>query len=84
MIYEAVFLNMFLRQFKKLPPNESLRIKKRINDLCEDPFLGLPLRGDLSGFWKDRIGSYRIIYKIDKELKRIIFYDVGLRKNIYD
>ena len=42
------------------------------------------LRGSLDSFWKDRVGTYRIIYKIDSGAGRIIFYDVDLRKRVYD
>ncbi len=42
------------------------------------------LRGQFEGFWKDRIGDYRIIYKIEQAERRIIFYDVDLRKSVYD
>jgi mRNA-degrading endonuclease RelE of RelBE toxin-antitoxin system len=44
----------------------------------------LRLRGSLDNFWKDRVGTYRIIYKIDSGARRIIFYDVDLRKRVYD
>ncbi|MGH9922465.1 MAG: type II toxin-antitoxin system RelE family toxin [Nitrososphaerales archaeon] len=40
-------------------------------------------KGELNGFWKDRLGSYRIIYKIDESGKNVIFYDVDLRKSVY-
>jgi mRNA-degrading endonuclease RelE of RelBE toxin-antitoxin system len=38
--------------------------------------------GQLEGFWKDRVGHYRIIYKIDEKGKAIVFYDVDLRKRV--
>lgn len=84
MTYEAVFLNTFLKQFKKLPGNVKSRVKQRAQDLAANPYLGLRLKGNLEGFWKDRVGTYRIIYKIDESTKRIIFYDVDLRKGVYD
>jgi mRNA interferase RelE/StbE len=82
--FEAVFLNIFLKQFRKLHGSESTRIRERVKLLCEDPYVGLPLKGDLQGFWKDRVGNYRIIYKIDETGNKVIFYDVGLRKSIYE
>jgi mRNA interferase RelE/StbE len=82
--YEAVFLNTFLKQFKKLPPDIRERAKHRVQQLAENPYLGLRLRGQLEGFWKDRIGDYRIIFKIDEKGKRIVFYDVDLRKKVYE
>jgi mRNA-degrading endonuclease RelE of RelBE toxin-antitoxin system len=47
------------------------------------PYLGLRLVGEMEGFWKDRVGKYRIIYKIDETKKEIVFYDVDLRKRVY-
>jgi mRNA interferase RelE/StbE len=82
--YEVVFLNTFLKQFKKLPGNVKERIKQRVNELAANPYIGLRLRGGLEGYWKDRVGNYRIIYKIDTGAGRIIFYDVDLRKRVYD
>ncbi len=84
MRYEVVFLNTFLKQFKKLPGNVKERVKQRIQELATNPYLGLRLRGGLDSFWKDRVGTYRIIYKIDSGAGRIVFYDVDLRKRVYD
>lgn len=84
MRYEVIFLNTFLKQFKKLHGNAKERVKQRIQELATNPHLGLRLRGSLDGFWKDRVGTYRIIYKIDSGAGRIIFYDVDLRKRVYD
>jgi mRNA-degrading endonuclease RelE of RelBE toxin-antitoxin system len=39
--------------------------------------------GELGGFWKDRVGKYRIIYKIGETRKELVFYDVDLRKRAY-
>ena len=84
MRYKVVFLNTFLKQFKKLPGNAKGRVKERVQQLATNPYLGLRLRGGLEGFWKDRVGAYRIIYEIDRSANKIIFYDVDLRKSVYD
>jgi mRNA interferase RelE/StbE len=67
-----------------MPKNIKMRIRQRIIELSDNPYLGLRLVGDLTGFWKDRIGKYRIIYKIDENKKTIIFYDIDLRKRVYE
>jgi mRNA interferase RelE/StbE len=82
--YGTVFLNTFLKQFRKLPGNVRDRVKQRIHELSLNPYLGLRLKGPLEGFWKERVGDYRIVYKIDDKTKKIIFYDVDLRKRVYD
>ena len=84
MTYRATFLNVFLKQFKILPESDKTRVRQRVKELLENPYLGLRLKGELDGFWKDRIGVYRLIYKINESSEEIIFYDVDLRKRVYD
>jgi len=46
LIYEAIFLNTFLtflKQFKKLPKDSRERIKRRVQELTQNPHLGLRL-----------------------------------------
>ena len=60
MRYEAVFLNTFLKQFKRLPGNVKQRIRQRIQELATNPYLGLRLKGGLEASGKTalaRIGS---------------------------
>jgi mRNA interferase RelE/StbE len=42
---------------------------------------GLPLRKSLGGYWKLRVGDYRVVFKIEGE----IVYVLGdARKNVYE
>jgi mRNA interferase RelE/StbE len=43
-----------------------------------------PLSGDLSGFFKRRVGKYRIIYTLDEASDEMIIHMVGLRDSIYE
>jgi len=43
----------------------------------------LPLRGELKGLFKLRVGDYRIIYEIDWENGVIYILAIDHRKNIY-
>ncbi len=83
MSYTVIFLPEFVRQFRRLPKDVKRRVGRRATELSENPYLGLRLVGDLAGYWKDRVGKYRIIYKIDENKKTIILYDVDLRKRVY-
>jgi len=51
--------------------------------LEKEPFLGKPLRGELSGKWSLRIGDYRVIYVIDEQRKIVLLYYVRHRKKVY-
>ncbi|MCP2501151.1 MAG: type II toxin-antitoxin system RelE/ParE family toxin [Deltaproteobacteria bacterium] len=43
---------------------------------------GLPLRKNLGGFWKLRVGDYRVVFKVGGD----VVYVLGIRhrKNIYE
>ncbi len=84
MTYTVIFLRVFLKQFRRLPEDLKRRVRTRVEDLAENPYLGLRLMGQLEGFWKDRVGAYRIIYKIDEKTRTIVFYDIDLRKRVYE
>jgi mRNA interferase RelE/StbE len=42
----------------------------------------LPLRRTLKGYWKLRVGDYRVIFEFDRSL--IIILGIGHRKEIYN
>ena len=43
----------------------------------------LPLTGEWSGFYKLRVGDYRVIYEFDLENQLIIITRIGHRREIY-
>ena len=50
----------------------------------EDPRrLGDPLRKDLSGLWKYRIGDYRVVCDIQDEKVLVLVLRVGHRSKVY-
>jgi mRNA interferase RelE/StbE len=61
-------------------------IKKAIEDkLMIDPLkFGLPLRRNLLGLFKLRVGNYRIIYQIKKTEVIVLVVAVGHRRMVYE
>ena len=53
MSYAVVFLDEFTKQFRRLPNNVKARVRQRIIEVAENPYLGIRLVGELSAFWKD-------------------------------
>ena len=45
--------------------------------------LGKPLKGKLKGYWRYRLGDYRIACKLDDNLFLVLVVRVGHRKEIY-
>ena len=62
------------------------RIIKKINWLAEnfEQITPQPLTADLSGFFKLRVGDYRVIYEFDREEKTIFIDRVKHRREVYD
>jgi len=61
-------------------------IRRTIEEkLGVDPLrFGLPLRRDLKGFMKLRVGDYRVIYSIEKSTVTIYVIKIGHRREVYD
>lgn len=86
-MYDLIYDKKYLKSLKKLDIQAQKIITNWIeNNLlnCEEPrFSGKPITGNFKGVWRYRIGSYRLLAKIDDD-KLIIFAIDGRRwKNIY-
>lgn len=87
MKYELRTVKSFDKNFKSLDRTTQKLIKNWIcNNLldCENPRLkGKPLVGNFKGIWRYRIGSYRMLCKIEDEKLIIFALSVGHRRDIY-
>jgi mRNA-degrading endonuclease RelE of RelBE toxin-antitoxin system len=45
--------------------------------------VGKPLRGDLAGLWSARKGTYRVLYRINDDLREVIVTRVDHRRHAY-
>ncbi|MEK6683172.1 MAG: type II toxin-antitoxin system RelE/ParE family toxin [Nitrospirota bacterium] len=64
------------------------RLKKRIKSAIEHRLTtaphqyGEPLRKTLKGYWKLRVGDYRVVFKIVEQDVRVL--GIGHRKEVYE
>jgi mRNA interferase RelE/StbE len=72
------------KQIRSIHPQSKPLIKKHIEELKENPFLGKPLEREVSGFYSLRINKFRVLCEIDHEKRLIRIHFVGYRKNIYE
>jgi len=70
------------KALRKLHIDSQRSIKSALKKLAKAEVQGKPLTEQLKGFYSLKVGNYRAIYSIEKE--RIIVFDVGHRKSIYD
>ena len=64
-------------------PQMYKRVARVLDNLEEDPFLGKALKGQLKGRYSYRIGSFRIIYKVQRNILIIYVIDIGHKRDIY-
>lgn len=82
----VVFSDKAEKQFLKLDNTIQKQIKKFILKLekLEDPRSeGKMLVGNLIGFWRYRVGDYRLLCRIIDEELVITVVEVGHRKDVY-
>ena len=69
-------------------PRVNVKMREHIRRAIESRLMtapqkyGLPLRKSLRGYWKLRVGDYRVVFKVEGE----VIYVLGIRhrKNIYE
>lgn len=72
------------RALKKLPESYKAAIALAIDELKEDPTLGKPLGRELTGKFSLRIGVLRIIYKVYKDDRMILVFNIDHRSKVYN
>jgi mRNA interferase RelE/StbE len=84
-LYSIRILKPAARELEKLDKIVTQRIVDKIRWLSHNiQSIKLPqLKGGLSGLFKIREGSYRIIFEIVYKEKTIIIHSIGHRKDIY-
>ena len=71
------------KQFKKLPENEQLKVKRKLLTLKQDPQAGKKLAGELKDFRSLKVWPYRILYEINTLEKRIEIHKIAHRQSAY-
>ena len=76
----------FDKTARKLDRQVLLRLKAYLDEVCEldDPrSRGKGLSGDLAGYWRYRIGDYRVIVEIRDSVLVIVAIGLGHRSDSY-
>lgn len=86
MSYRLMYTEGSIKQLKKLDQYTQRLITSYLHNLekLEEPrSKGKALSSNLKGFWRYRIGDYRVLCEIDDDKIIILVVDVGHRKDIY-
>jgi mRNA interferase RelE/StbE len=87
-LWRVEFLAEAGRELRKLGATPERLILKYLREriaTAEDPRrFGHPLTGDLKGFWRYRVGDYRIVASIEDDRFIVLVVTVGHRREVYD
>jgi len=88
LIWKVEFDDRARKELRRLDRQTQINILAYLRNRIatqEDPRrFGDPLRKNLSGFWKYRIGPYRVICDIQDGVVVVRVVRIGHRKNVYD
>ena len=87
MTWAIKFAGSAKRELKRLDKQVQQNIRNYLRDKIAtdlDPYrFGAPLRKNLSGLWKYRVGDYRVICNIQDQEIVVLVLRVGHRKKVY-
>ena len=74
---------VFSEDFKRIDGTGQKRIMKAVRKkLTEEPrAYGKPLSGEYKGFWKLKVGPYRVVYEIIESQVTVYVIKVGYRRD---
>lgn len=88
MLYYVEYSQSAKKELKKLDKQTARIIKywieKNLMNTYNPRIHGKELRGNLKGFWRYRVGDYRLIAEIKDDKLLIFMIEIGHRKEIYD
>lgn len=75
------------KELARLAPKDRQRIfrflRERVAPLGSPRELGEALAGSLSGYWKYRVGDYRVIARIEDRQVTVLVVRIGNRREVY-
>ena len=84
-MYQIRILDAAQRDLVQLDKTVGRRIVRRIRWLAEnlESVKPIALTGDLAGFYKLRVGDYRVVYEILHSENVLVIHLIGHRSEIY-
>ncbi|WP_179108671.1 type II toxin-antitoxin system RelE family toxin [Rodentibacter genomosp. 2] len=87
MAWNIKFLPSAVKEFKKLDKTTSARIFSYLREVAklDDPTMrGKGLTGNLAGYWRYRIGDYRVITQLQNGEMIITVIKINHRSKVYE
>lgn len=85
-LYTLHFTDRSVSSLKNLDRTVARRIVQKLEWLADNAaaIAHTPLTGDWQGYYRLRVGDYRVIYRLDHSLRMVVVEIIGHRSEIYD
>jgi mRNA interferase RelE/StbE len=88
LVWTIEFDDRARRELRKLAPQTQQLIlrylRERIAGSSDPRQFGKPLRMNLAGLWRYRVGDYRLICRIEEHRLVVLVLKVGHRREVYE
>jgi mRNA interferase RelE/StbE len=87
-VWTVEFDDRARRELRKLAPETQQSIlsylRERVAGSSDPRQYGKPLRMNLAGLWRYRVGDYRLICRIEENRLVVLVLKVGHRRDVYE
>ncbi len=84
-MYKIIIDDKVIKDLKKIDKTWQKKIIQKIETtLTKEPYSGKKLIGNLSDYFRIRVGNYRVIYEIFDDVVTVEIIKIKHRKNIYN
>ena len=85
-MYEVSMTRKAQKFYEKASDELAVQIDDCLDNLSQNPYKASDikkLKGNYLGYWRYRIGNYRVIYLVEEEKKNITIFLIAHRKEAY-
>lgn len=84
-MYQVIFLKQAQRTLLKMPRNDALRIREKIEQIADNPYAAHNNVTKLKNRpgYRLRVGDWRVIYDVQDNELRLIVIKIGPRGEVY-
>lgn len=72
------------KKLKQISKRKRKAVVEVLEEIKEDPYLGKPLKRELTGKYSYKLGVHRIIYKVNKKERVVEIITVDHRATVYN
>ena len=85
-MYEILMTRKAQKFYEKASDELVVQLDDCLDNLSQNPYKASDikkLKGNYLGYWRYRIGNYRVIYLVEEEKKNITIFLIAHRKEAY-